>query len=464
MSRRTKISFEWKIFLLALAAGLPGCLLALSLLWTGDFGGEVRWAASVMVLLPWLGLAAAVRAKVRFPLRTISNLLAGIREGDFSTRARGERRDDALGEVIAEVNLLGSTLRDQRLEAVEASALVRTIIEEIEVAVFAFDDRLRLRLVNRSGEHLMARPLDQLQGKAAAELGFEDFIAGESSRTIEHAFPSRMGRWGIRRTQFRQDGVVHHLVVVTDLSRTLRAEERQAWQRLVRVLSHEINNSLAPIISISGSLKRLLDAESLSGESVDDLSDGLEVIAKRAESLRRFMGAYARLARLPAPTVRSFALEAWLRRVIALEADVNVCLRPGPKLEVPADPDQLEQVLINLIQNAAEAMKGIEHQSGRSNEQSGASKGAVEIAWEASGDWLSLSVSDEGAGLANTSNLFVPFFTTKPTGTGIGLVLSRQIVEAHGGSLTLANREGVCGCVATIQLPLKPEDPVSGTR
>lgn len=457
MSRKSAISFEWKIFLLALAAGLPGGLLAISLLWIGSYPTEVLWIASLMVVLPWLGLAAAVRAKVRFPLRTISNLLAGIREGDFSTRARGARRDDALGEVIAEVNLLGSTLREQRLEAVEASALVRTIIEEIDVAVFAFDSELQLRLVNRSGEQLMARPAVQLLGKHAKDLGFRDYIEGEATRTVEHAFPARMGRWGIRRTQFRQDGVGHHLVVVSDLSRTLREEERQAWQRLVRVLSHEINNSLAPIISISGSLQRLLGGESSVQESADDLSDGLEVISKRAESLGRFMEAYARIARLPAPEQKCFDLETWLRQVIALQAASSVRLVPGPKRMLQADPDQLGQVLINLIQNAVEATDIQIAESGKSEER------PIEITWNETEAWVSIQVSDHGVGLASTNNLFVPFFTTKPTGTGIGLVLSRQIIEAHGGSLTLANREQGCGCVATVQLPQKSEGPASGT-
>ncbi len=463
MALKRAISFEWKIFLLALAAGLPGGLLALGLFWFGNYSTEVRWLASLTVILPWLGLAAAVRAKVRFPLRTISNLLAGIREGDFSTRARGARRDDALGEVIAEVNLLGNTLREQRLEAVEASALVRTIIEEIEVAVFAFDNEMQLRLVNRSGEQLMSRPSVQLLGKSAADLGFDDYIEGESSRTVDHAFPARMGRWGIRRTQFRQDGVVHHLVVVTDLSRTLREEERQAWQRLVRVLSHEINNSLAPIISISGSLQRLLREDIIRKASVEALSDVLKVISKRAESLGRFMEAYARIARLPAPALTWFDLEPWLRQVIALAAQSNVQLRSGPILKVQADPDQLGQVLINLIQNAVESTEIQAAESSKLESVDSVRVEPVEISWGESDGWLSITVSDYGVGLASTNNLFVPFFTTKPSGTGIGLVLSRQIIEAHGGSLTLANREGACGCVATLQLPMFSEGPASGT-
>ena len=445
------------MFLLALAAGLPGGLLAMGLVWTGDFSLEGRWIASLLVLLPWLGLAATVREKVRFPLRTISNLLAGIREGDFSTRARGARRDDALGEVIAEVNLLGNTLREQRLEAVEASALVRTIIEEIELAVFAFDDGLGLRLVNRSGEQLLARPAVQLLGRRASDLGLDVYLQGEPNRTIEHAFPARVGRWGIRRTQFRQDGAIHHLIVITDLSRTLREEERLAWKRLVRVLSHEINNSLAPIISISGSLDRLVKKGEGLNEARGDLTGGLEVISKRAESLGRFMDSYARLARLPVPVLRTFRLESWLQQIVALESNEWVTLDGGPELSVSADPDQLEQVLINLLHNALEAVAvRLAEPSAESTEDH--DEGCVSVAWGEFDGKVRITVTDNGVGLAGTSNLFVPFFTTKPKGSGIGLVLCRQIVEAHGGDLALRNREVGSGCVAIVELP------VSGTR
>lgn len=454
MERTRPISFEWKVFLLALAAGLPGGLLAMGLIWFGDYSLKARWTAALLVLLPWLGLAAVVREKVRFPLRTISNLLAGIREGDFSTRARGARRDDALGEVISEVNLLGNTLREQRLEAVEAGAFVRTIIEEIELAVFAFDDRMNLRLVNRSGEQLLARPSVQLLGRSAIELGLSDYVNGESNRTVERAFPARVGRWGIRRTQFRQDGVPHHLVVVTDLSRTLRDEERQAWQRLVRVLGHEINNSLAPIISIAASLKKMLDRGQEGELPMDDLGDGLGVISKRAESLGLFMGAYASLARLPSPSKRRFELGPWLGRVSVLEASVKVIVRSGPPISIEADPEQLEQLLINLLHNAAESID-----MAKSGEEGGLgdclSEAKICIAWTVSEGRLRLFVTDDGIGLVSSSNLFVPFFTTKPKGSGIGLVLGRQIAEAHGGALTLENRTDGRGCVATLELPLE---------
>ncbi len=443
MTQRKLISFERKVFLLALSAGLPGGLVALILVWVGDYSLKSVWSLSLLVILPWLGMALAVRQKVRFPLQTLSNLLAGIREGDFSTRARGARRDDALGEVIAEVNLLGNTLREQRLEAVEASALVRTILDEIDLAVFAFDDDDQLKLVNPAGEQLLARPAVQLLGRRADALGLDALLSDTSHRTVEMAFPSRMGRWEVRRTPFRQDGVPHQLLVLSDLSRTLREEERLAWQRLVRVLGHEINNSLAPIISIAASLNRMVPDFAAQGVETADLQTGLQVVGSRAESLSRFMEAYARLARLPPPERRPLSVGSWLQKVIGLDLGVPIRLEAGPDVTLSADPDQLEQVLINLLRNAAEAM---------SNEKRDSEADGIRVRWEVKDAWVRIEVIDTGVGLANTTNLFVPFFTTKPKGSGIGLVLSRQIAEAHGGHLFLTNRTDASGCVAVLEL------------
>lgn len=396
---------------------------------------------SILILTFWAGLAYAVRQKVRFPLQTISNLLSGIREGDFSTRARGARRDDALGEVVAEVNMLGETLREQRLGALEASALLRTVMAEVEVAVFTFDAAQRLRLVNRAGERLLARSEEQLLGRTAAELGLADCLQGDPARTMQMTFPGGIGRWGMRRSNFRQGGLPHQLLVLTDLSRALRDEERQAWQRLVRVLGHELNNSLAPIKSIAGSLEDLTRREPRPPDWEEDMQRGLTVISARAESLSRFMEAYARLARLPAPRCQPLKVGDWIRRVVSLETRVPIVIQAGPQVVIQADSDQLDQLLINLLRNAADAS----FETGRS----------VQIGWKKAGASVEVWIADEGAGLSNTANLFVPFFTTKPKGTGIGLVLSRQIAEAHGGTLTLENRSGAQGCEARLRLPIQ---------
>jgi two-component system, NtrC family, nitrogen regulation sensor histidine kinase NtrY len=338
------------------------------------------------------------------------------------------------------LNALIGMLREQRLGALETTALLRTVMEEINLAVFAFDDRQTLRLVNRAGEKLLAQPSERLLGRTAGELDLIECLQGEPARTFQAAFPGGVGRWGMRRTTFRQGGLPHQLLVMADLSQALREEERQAWQRLLRVLGHELNNSLAPIKSISASLVELFQREPLADDWLDDARHGLAVITSRADALSRFMEAYSRLARLPPPKLQPTSIAPLIRRVVSLETRLTVLLVPGPELSVMADPDQLEQLLINLQKNAADA--AIQ------------THGDVHIGWNSSGGTLEIWVEDEGPGLSNTTNLFVPFFTTKPGGSGIGLVLSRQIAEAHGGTLTLENRPGGAGCMARFLLPI----------
>ncbi|HEY7529239.1 MAG TPA: ATP-binding protein [Gemmatimonadota bacterium] len=373
-------------------------------------------------------------------MQTVSNLLAALREGDYSIRARGAGHGDALGEVLAEVNVLGQTLREQRLGALEATALLWRVMAEIEAGVFAFDDQDRLRLVNRAGEVLLGKGSPQLLGRTAAELGLADVLEGDVPRIAEKTFPGGGGRWEVRRGEFRQGGLPHRLLMLSDLSRVLREEERQTWQRLVRVLSHEINNSLAPIQSLAGSLEGLLVREPAPDGWREDLGRGLSVIAERARALGRFMASYARLARLPPPRLEPLDVGAWVRRVALLETRLPVAVKPGPEIVVRADGDQLDQLLINLIANAADAALK--------------TGGGVEVSWRRNGGDVEVRVTDEGTGISDSANLFVPFFTTKPRGSGIGLVLSRQIAEAHGGTLTLRNRTDARGCEASLRLPV----------
>ena len=433
-------AFERRILLLSLLAGTPGGVVALTLLWTGDYSDRLRWTLTVLVVAAWLGVTLALRERVVRPLQTISNMLAALREGDFSIRARGAREDDALGLALLEVNTLGETLRSQRLGALEATALLRTVMAEIDVAIFAFDEHRALRLVNGGGERLLDQPAERLLGRTSAALGLAECLRGEDDRTVDLDFPGGRGKWQLRRGSFRQDGLPHQLVVLSDLSRVLREEERQAWQRLIRVLGHEINNSLAPIKSIAASLRDLLARPTLPGDWREDLGDGLAVIAGRSESLSRFMAAYALLARLPSPQPKPMDVEQWVRRVAHLETRLPVRVAPGPPMTISADGDQLDQLLINLVRNAADA--SLETQ------------GAVEVGWMRSGGMLDVWVRDNGLGVSDTTNLFVPFFTTKPNGSGIGLALSRQIAEAHGGALTLENRRDARGCEARLRLPL----------
>jgi nitrogen fixation/metabolism regulation signal transduction histidine kinase len=435
---RESVPHERTIFRLALAAGLPGVVISMVLLWRGDYSGKVQWTLGLAVIGTWMITSLVLRERVVRPLQTLSNMLAALREGDYSIRARGADRENALGLAFLESNLLGETLRTQRLGAMEATALLRTVMAEIDVAVFAFDDADRVRLVNRAGERLLAQPAERVLARTAEQVGLADQLEGTSPRTMDVTFPGGAGRWEVRRGTFRQDGRPHTLLVLADVSKTLREEELQAWQRLVRVLSHEINNSLAPIKSITGSLLSLMDRRPHPPDADDDLRRGLNIIGGRSEALVRFMSAYARLAKLPAPNRVPLEVGMWVRRVAALETRLPVTVTPGPTVMLLADGDQLDQLLINLVRNAVDA--------------SLETSGRVNIGWARRNDTVLLTVTDEGPGLASAANLFVPFFTTKPQGSGIGLVLSRQIAEAHGGSLSLENRVDRRGCVATLRL------------
>jgi two-component system, NtrC family, nitrogen regulation sensor histidine kinase NtrY len=435
-----RLRFDQRILLLALSAGFPATVVAMILLWTGPYTPKVQWTLTVLIVGVWAGCSLSVRQRVVLPLQTLSNLLAALRESDFSIRARGASGDDPLGAVMLEVNVLASTLHNQRLGALEAGALLRTVMVEIDVAVFTFDRALALRLVNRAGERLLSQPAEQLLGRTADDLGLRSSLDGPSPRIEDVAFPGGAGRFEVRRTTFRQGGLPHQLLVLADVSRPLRDEERQAWQRLIRVIGHEINNSLAPIKSIAGSLESMLARDTMPDDWSDDMRRGLAVIAARSDSLSRFTTAYARLAKLPAPRRDTVDVPGLVRRVAGVETRLAVRVDAGPDLTIRADPDQLEQLLINLVQNAVDAAI-----------QTG---GGVAVGWKREGRSFELWIDDEGSGLRNASNLFVPFFTTKPGGSGIGLVLSRQIAEAHGGSLTLENRAELPGCRAYLRLPI----------
>ncbi len=438
-----RLSHDRKVLLMGLLAGLPGIAAALGFVWLGEFTATVQSLATLVLLGSWVGLTIAVRTQVIRPLGTLANMLAALREGDFSIRARVGDASDPLSLAYLEVNNLEEILREQRLGAVEATETLRKVLGEIDVAVFAFDDDQKLRIVNRAGERLLGHPASRLIGKSAGELRLDEGLRGVAPRTLELALPGATGRWELRRSVVRQEGYPLQLLALSDLRRALREEERQAWKRIIRVLSHEINNSLAPIKSISGSLQGMLTEGSLPEDLDDDVQRGLQVISTRAEALGRFMASYARLARLPQPDPVPVDVSSLMHRVADLETRLSVIVVEGPDLTIPVDPDQLEQALINLVRNAVDAT--LESKP----------DGEVSLRWLTRAGRLHILVEDEGPGLADTGNLFVPFFTTKQGGSGIGLVLSQQIAEAHGGSLELENRGAGGGARARMILPLE---------
>jgi len=433
------LSFERRLLVDAGLLLLPMLSLSGLLVWLLWPLSTALWLALATAVLLTIALTLRMRQRVIYPLYTLSNLLEALREGDYSLRGSRARRGDAIGDVVWEINALSRTLREQRLKVEETSALLGKVIAAIDIALFSFDDGRCLRLLNPAAERLIGKRASAALGEHATALGLEEALESTGASVLDRTFAGGSGRFEVRRFSFREGGLPLELLAITDLSRALREEERQAWQRLIRVLSHELNNSLAPIKSMAGTLSAMLNVDPPPTDWREDAQLGMRVIADRADALSRFMIGYATLARLPPPRKQRFELRALLQRVCTLEQRTAVRLPDGPPLWVLADPDQIEQALINLLKNAVEASLP---------ESAAVTMQADQVAAE-----VRVEIVDSGLGLAGSDNLFVPFFTTKPGGSGIGLVLARQIVEAHGGSLRLANRADRQGCVASMSLP-----------
>jgi nitrogen fixation/metabolism regulation signal transduction histidine kinase len=432
------IAFQNRLALIALGSGLPATAIAVWFAWTYGPTPELRFIFVVLLLGFWIGCALAVRRRLIFPLQTLANLIEAVRAGDYTLRGRRAAPGDTLAEVVREINKLGETLQRQRLESLEAIALVQTVLEELDAAVLTFDGAQRLKLINRAAAELIGRSSQSLLGRTAHEIGLDEVLAREEPAVVSLSFSGRSGRFEVRKRTFRENGVPHTLLMISDLSRALRDEERRAWQRLIRVIGHEINNSLAPIKSLAGTLRDMLKKQSPAHEQ-DDVLEGLGLIGDRAGSLTKFVATYSQLARLPAPSKQPVSLNALLHRLVALDAMVGVRVSAPFETVVSADAGQLEQALINLIKNAVEAA------------ECGAQ--GVDVSISRTRESAQIAIRDTGPGIANPDNLFVPFFTTKPGGTGIGLALSRQIIEAHGGTLTLENRTDRTGTIARVMLP-----------
>src|SRR5687768_2777832 len=298
------MSYERRIVLIALIALVPAAAAALLLALLGDFPAKVVWTVVFVVAVATFIASYLLHEQLVYPLRTLSNLITALREEDYSLRGRKARRDDAMGDVMAEVNALAELMESRKLEAVEAAALLRAVLAQIDVALFAFDADGQVRLVNPAASRLLALPAERILGATAAELGLADLLGDDAPATVDRAFPGGAGRWNVLQSSFRERGEPHRLLVITDITRALREEEAEAWRRIVRVLGHELNNSLAPIKSIAASLERLVTRDELPHDWRDDVVRGMNVIGSRAESLTRFTRAYAQLARLPDPRKR----------------------------------------------------------------------------------------------------------------------------------------------------------------
>ena len=454
VSRRTR--FERRVIAFTALMMVPGLLLSAILLFLVPWSAESKIALFVTELFACLLLALALHEHIVRPLQTLANVVGALREEDYSFRARNAVPNDALGELSLELNALADLLSQHRTGAMEATALLQRVVEEVDLPIFAFNPVNILRLVNSAGERLLQQSSAHVLGRPASQLGLDQCLSSENETLVSLGFGGG-ARWFVRRSTFRQQGVPHTLIVLSDVSRALREEERRAWQRLIRVIGHELNNSLTPIKSIAGTLTARLVETDLDLSQREDFTRGLGIIETRAASLNRFLQAYRQLAQMPPPALRECSIGQLVNRAANLETRAKIEISAAADVALMADPDQLEQMLINLLHNAADAIL-----EARSNGDHGVETEAapeadpqIRVKWERSANHLVLTIEDNGPGLMNPGNTFVPFYTTKPEGSGIGLVLSRQIAEAHGGWLELSNRSDEPGCVVSVNLPIK---------
>ena len=442
------MSFEARLRVLAICIALPGLAVCCGLLISQHASSSLWFTLLGVIIFVTLIVYGLLVEHVVRPLQTLTNVVSALREDDYAFRARGSATGDVLGELAIEINALADMLQDQRAGALEASALLRRVVGSIDAPVLAFDPAGVLRLVNPAAETVFALAPHESLGQPAGELGLSELLEEPDEGIVELEQDGRSTRWMVHRSTFRQRGVPHALLLLTDVSAALREEERQAWRRLIRVLGHEINNSLAPIKSIAGTLRTQL----ISGVATDeDLDRGLLVVESRAESLHRFVQAYRQLAQLPPPKLQKTPLAPLIERTLELEQRLRAEITGGPDVTLTVDPDQMEQMLINLLRNAVEAALATRTTRPR-----------VQVGWQVDAGNVVIGIDDNGPGIANDSNLFVPFYTTKSGGSGVGLALARQIVEAHAGSVKLVNRKTV-GARAVVTLPLVMPVPPAHT-
>lgn len=438
--KQRRLATELRLFLLVLSNAIPVTLLLVWLSVESPLPRAAKWAIAVVVLAWILVVAATVRRELLRHIRTLSNIVESTRAQDYSMKATRARDPGELAELYQQINGLTDSLRIGRQSEQELLSILEKVVSQINVAIIVFDAHDQIRLVNQLAGALLKSSPDKLIGVRCADTVLAQLPFSDEPKLIDFRFPGAEGRWQIRQHYYRHQGQASRIVFIADLKQVLSDEEIAAWQRLIRVISHEVNNSLTPITSLCQTLTGIL---AKSGNEADaDVRLGLSVIAERAKGLQDFISVYARLARLPEPNRVLFpaaVLAGKLQRIFAGQALEIV---PFPDVAVFGDPVHLEQALINLIKNGLEA------------NPAGAS--AVLLSCRLRDGQCEFQIADHGAGIGNPDNLFVPFYTTKTEGAGIGLILCRQIAAKHHGHVSLENRTDGPGAVARLILPLPP--------
>lgn len=378
-----------------------------------------------------------------YQIRTLSNLIEAMIDGDYTLRGRVQS-NPAFEELLVLINQLADTLQRHRLAAEESQLLLDKIMEQMDAMVFAINPDHRIEMQNGSARKLLFRnqPVDQpLDWQASGLAVLRDV---QQSGVVTLDAKELKGEFFLFKDRFISDNQEHDLYLLTRADRLLREKEREAWQNLLRVLGHEVNNSLTPIATFSRSMLRKLHNKP-GHETIETFEEGLTIIRERAESLSAFINSYSELSRLPAPQKTPVD---WYQRLLRLADLIPGCSTTSHVVDssikttpVFADPQQLDQVFINLLRNASESMASVATKT-------------IELDAQREQNWLHVMIRDRGVGIANESNLFVPFYTTKASGSGIGLVLCRQIVMNHDGHLSIRNREDGDGAEAIVSLPL----------
>ncbi len=432
--------FENQLLKYLLIATCVPVVMLLATLWY--YQASINLIVLVILFLICLVVicATSLYQKIIYQFRTLSNLLEGMSHGDYSLRGRRHQKGDALGELVLQINQLAETLTKQRFIARESQLLVAKVIQHINVAIVAVNEQKHIVLLNPAGEKLLNISQDKALGKDIEACGAQQLLACQNEQIIELSLAHARGKFKVVRDSYRENGQQQELFFITDVHGLLQENERQAWQNLIRVLSHEINNSLAPIASISATINTISKKQVLADDFSENLNSGLTIIEERAKSLTEFIDSYRQLSHLPPLKKQSVQLRKLLDKVRPLFANRKIIINCQHEHNLMIDPVQIEQVLINLMKNADEAM----HDK--------SSEIIVNSYTEHKNNII--EIIDNGCGLSNIENLFTPFYTTKNKGSGIGLVLSRQILEAHGGHLLLANRSDQQGCISKLSWPI----------
>lgn len=439
---RNSDSFETQQVKLSLLTSIP---IFVGLVVTMIYAEISIWLVSLVIVIGSIIIGFAnyrIRQNTVYQFRTLNNLLTAMIEGDFSLRVHSFKNNDALDELVRSINGLAQRLSYQRSGSVESQLLLRVVIDHIVVAIVALTENNEVRFSNAAAQRFHFPESGALPAELLQQLPLVQEVPSGYSQVVELSLGNILGKFHIHVEEFREAGVKHKLLFITDVGTLLRSEERKAWQRLVRVISHEINNSLSPIVSISQTLMRLLNKLNNESELDKSLLDGLTIIADRASGLRHFVESYEQLAKLPEPNRQKTSIKNVIERVCFLFRDYQIHVMDMTDMQVYIDPIQVEQVLINLIKNSTESLA-------QSNPT-----GLITIRCFFTEKSFKLMVLDEGRGISNPDNIFVPFYSTKKNGSGIGLVLCRQIIEAHGGWLIVSNRIDGQGVCASIELPV----------